>query len=94
MSKQAVIECIEGLIGILLWVLYIKFFPAIQEGWVYLPLFVSGIIALIMIFKRKNYAVPDGFAPYYRKANIGTIILTLFVCVIAFLSQSSYSGEG
>lgn len=93
MNKQAVIECLEGLIGILLWALYVGFFPAIQEGWVYLPIFLGGIIAFVMIFRKKDYTVPDGFAPYYRKANLGTTILTLCVCVIAFLSQNSHSNE-
>lgn len=91
MNKQAIIECLEGLVGILLWTLYIEFFPVIQEGWVYLPIFLGGIIALIMLFRRKNYTLPDGFAIYYRKANLETTILTLGVCIIAFLSQNSDS---
>lgn len=93
MGKQSIIEIIEGIIGICVWVLYICLYPQMPEGWVYLPISLSGIVAIIMIFKRKDYRIPDGFEKYYRKANLETALLTLFVAVVAFLSQTPFSKE-
>ena len=93
MNKQAFIEMVKGIIGLVVWCLFLYLHPQMPEFWVYIPMFLAGIVYTVMIIKRKDYQMPEGFAPYYRRANIETAILTLFFAAVGFLSQTAFSHE-
>lgn len=84
MKKIALFEFCVGLIGIILWVLLLL--QSMPYQWLPLPFALSGIIVIALWPKRQEFAVPDGFKSSFKKNNIISLILTIFIVVISLIS--------
>lgn len=84
MKKQAHFEICLGVIGLILWVLYIL--CDMHIFWLVLPMVLTGVLAIPLWFYREKFAVPEDFKPAFKKNNILSLIYTVVMAVIAYFS--------